>query len=286
MIIVGVLLLVEYFLFSVSFDFIDLRIINSPLRVLGYLGAVAPLAMIIATAMVVLAGSRFRNEFLIITAHSSYKKNIVLWIIHILAYCVLMIITNRIFSSELFLILWTICALLAGGSALFLALPQGFLRQLFIRNRWVLVIAIGTGFLAWITALWSHILWNSIGSYTFIIVGKLVTFLPGTAIVIPEDKIVGTTQFSVKISSSCSGYQGIGMIAVFIAVYLIFKRKELRFPAALIFWPLAVVLAWLANAFRIFVLIAIGASGFEEIALGGFMQKRDGCSFVCLHLEL
>jgi exosortase E/protease (VPEID-CTERM system) len=283
---VSTLLLVEYFIFSVLYDFVDIRKINSPLRVLGYLGTVAPLIMITATSIVLLAGRRIMNEVLVIAANFPFHEKIFLWVIHLLAYSALITVTNKVFSSEGWLVFWSICALTAGGSAFFLALPPGLIYRLFIRNHWIFITSIATGFLAWIAAIWSDKLWNSIGWLTSVFVAKLVTILPGEVIVIPESRIIGTTYFSVEVSNVCSGYQGIGLMAVFMTAYLFFKRNELRFPIALILWPISIVLAWLTNAFRVFALIAVGTFGFEHIALGGFHAKAGWILFCALALGI
>jgi exosortase E/protease (VPEID-CTERM system) len=125
-----------------------------------------------------------------------------------------------------------------------------------------------------------------VANLTFILTSKLVTLLPGTPLIDPAQKILGTSNFSVKISSSCSGYQGIGLMAAFIAAYLFLKRKELRFPAAFILWPVSIVLAWLSNALRIVALIGVGTLGFQNIALGGFHAKAGWVIFCALALGI
>ena len=50
---------------------------------------------------------------------------------------------------------------------------------------------------------------------------------------VPEDFIVGTLSYDVLIDRQCSGYEGIGLIAVLLGFYLFLFRKSLRFPNAL-----------------------------------------------------
>ena len=64
-----------------------------------------------------------------------------------------------------------------------------------------------------------------------------------------------------------------GLILTFLGIYLYLFRKELRFPGALVLLPLGAVVIWMLNAVRIVALIAIGTSGWREIALGGFHSQ-------------
>lgn len=76
--------------------------------------------------------------------------------------------------------------------------------------------------------------------------------------------------FSVIIASGCLGYQGFGLILLFLGTYIYLSRNHLKFPNVLWVMPVAAVAIWLLNAVRIALLMAIGASWSPEIAIQGF----------------
>jgi hypothetical protein len=63
--------------------------------------------------------------------------------------------------------------------------------------------------------------------------------------------------------------EGIGLISVFVAGYIWFCRRELRFPAALILLPIGVASIWFLNVVRIAALILIGGWS-PRVAIDGF----------------
>jgi exosortase E/protease (VPEID-CTERM system) len=100
----------------------------------------------------------------------------------------------------------------------------------------------------------------------------------------PARRILGTSGFRVEIARSCSGYEGIGLIVAFVAVYLWLFRAHLRFPQALLLLPASAIIIWLFNALRIAALIAIGDSWSPEIAAGGFHSQAGWISFLAVAL--
>jgi exosortase E/protease (VPEID-CTERM system) len=91
--------------------------------------------------------------------------------------------------------------------------------------------------------------------------------------------VVGVDRFYVTIEPECSGYEGIGLIWVFLAAYLWFSRRDLKFPRALWLLPLGTAVIWLANALRIVVLVLIGAWISPAVALGGFHSQAGWLAF-------
>jgi exosortase/archaeosortase family protein len=72
------------------------------------------------------------------------------------------------------------------------------------------------------------------------------------------DATVGTDEFWVRVLPVCSGYEGIGLIVVFLSAYLVGFRERFRFPQALLLLPIAIVAVWGLNVVRIVVLILVG----------------------------
>ncbi|MBN2670798.1 MAG: exosortase E/protease, VPEID-CTERM system [Deltaproteobacteria bacterium] len=282
----GIALLAEYALFSLLFDFGSIVHINSPLRILGYLGTLAPVAAITATVLVLLSGTQLRNNLTKIAAETPFRRATVLWIIHIGSYIGLLLITPKIYGSDAWLIFWIIIACASVTTALFVAMPPVLLRKFIQQSKVKLIVGLIIGIVAWAAGLLAESLWQSLGDITFYTVSILVQLLPGETIVDAPNSIIGTQDFSVMVAPVCSGYQGIGLMTVFIAAFLFFKRKELRFPNALTLLPLAIVLTWVTNALRIFLLIALGVHGREQLALGGFHAKAGWILFCILALAI
>jgi exosortase E/protease (VPEID-CTERM system) len=90
----------------------------------------------------------------------------------------------------------------------------------------------------------------------------------------------------VQIAPECSGYEGIALITVFLVVYLWLFRKELRFPHALLLFPLGVLAIWIANGVRIGLLIIIGTSLSPEVAVGGFHSQAGWIAFTAISVGL
>ena len=101
-----------------------------------------------------------------------------------------------------------------------------------------------------------------------------------------QTKVIGTTQFDVIIDHLCSGYEGIGMMTVFLIWYLSSFSRDFRFPAALLLFPLAVLLIWLSNCLRITLLIAIGSSFSSEVAMEGFHANAGWIFFIAVSLGM
>ena len=71
---------------------------------------------------------------------------------------------------------------------------------------------------------------------------------------------------------------------LFLAVWISLARDRLRFPRVLLLLPLGALAAWAANVLRISILVLVGASGHEQLALGGLHSKLGWILFTALAL--
>lgn len=126
--------------------------------------------------------------------------------------------------------------------------------------------------------------WNSLAIPTLQLVHSLLGWVYSDLVYQPERFILGTADFQVEISYACSGIEGISLITLFLVIYLWLFRKELRFPQAFWLFPLGIIAIWLANAVRIAMLIAIGASFSPEIAAWGFHAQAGWIAFTLIAL--
>jgi exosortase E/protease (VPEID-CTERM system) len=136
-------------------------------------------------------------------------------------------------------------------------------------NPVALLGAITVAIFARIVGVYARGLWRPLTASTLWDVDLLLRMLGQTTFVEPDAARIGTTHFTVTIAGSCSGLEGIGLMSVFVAGYLWFCKRELRFPASLILLPAGVVSIWFLNVIRIAALILIGAWS-ERIAIDGF----------------
>jgi len=95
----------------------------------------------------------------------------------------------------------------------------------------------------------------------------------------PATMTIGTQRFAIGIGAACSGIEGMGLMLVFAAAWLLFFRREFRFPRALLLIPASLLLIWMLNAVRIAVLILIGDAGAPAVALGGFHSEAGWIAF-------
>jgi exosortase E/protease (VPEID-CTERM system) len=136
-------------------------------------------------------------------------------------------------------------------------------------NRGAMAAAIAVAVCARIASVYSVNLWNPLSASTLWGVDAILRMLGQTTIVDPGAGRIGTGHFRVTIWAGCSGVEGIGLMSVFVAGYLWFCRRELRFPAALILLPIGVVSIWVLNVVRIAALILIGGWS-PRVAIDGF----------------
>jgi len=124
---------------------------------------------------------------------------------------------------------------------------------------------------------WSYVMsediWTALINATLYLSYWILSLFQEHAFIDPSARILGAGNFKVQVSGPCSGYEGMAIIAAFLAGYLWIFRRSLRFPNAILLFPAAMGVIWLLNAMRIALLVAIGANISPEIALGGFHSQ-------------
>ena len=146
-------------------------------------------------------------------------------------------------------------------------------------------VAAALGGAACLSGYVAEALWQPLARTTFRVVGAMLGVIYPQVVSQPDRLRLGTPGFAVRIAPECSGYEGIGLLLAFLAVYLWVYRRELRFPAALVLLPIGAVTMWVVNALRIVALIAIGTAGWREIALGGFHSQAGWIAFNAIALS-
>lgn len=122
-------------------------------------------------------------------------------------------------------------------------------------------------------------------SATFTCVAHLlVPILPGLEVNAPG-YILSAPNFAIYVAPACSGLEGLGLVLVFTVAWLIWFRREFRFPHALLLIPIALIAVWLLNVVRIAALMLIGNAGSPEIAMTGFHSQAGWIAFTLVALS-
>ncbi len=207
---------------------------------------------------------------------------------HLAIYVVFVLTTSFVFGGTLgksaapgaWTVAWVLLALATLVSWAWALLPAAAWLGLGRQCGPVLAAGVATGTLAWIAAWLTRYLWEPLAQGTLVLVhGLLGLVYPGALHYQPADLEIGTSTFAVTIAPQCSGYEGIGLVCVFVAGYLWLFRRHLRFPHCLLLLPLGATVIWLANVVRIAALVVVGTEWSSEVALGGFHSQAGWLAF-------
>jgi exosortase E/protease (VPEID-CTERM system) len=176
---------------------------------------------------------------------------------------------SSIAEGEVWLLAWIVLGLAALATLGLAALPMRFWRKWIWLDRVRLLGAACIGGVAYFLGYWSEDLWGVLQRSTFNLVLLLLKFVCRNVLADPAQQLVATRTFAVQIGPACSGIEGIGLVSVFLAVYLFIYRSELRFPQSYLLLPAGVVTIWFLNGIRIAALVLIG-DWAPEVAVRGF----------------
>ncbi len=177
---------------------------------------------------------------------------------------------------------WGASALAAVVLAALSIVPPAAMPSLLRASAPILGLAALLGALAFAAGKLSTLAWDGLGDST-VAVAELFA-RPLVSGLVREGRSLDTPSFSLDIAPECSGFEGMGLSAVMIAAFLVIGRENLRFPRSLLLVPLVVLLAYLANALRIALLLAVGVHGSPALAIGGFHSKLGWIMFALVTL--
>ncbi|RMD81150.1 MAG: exosortase E/protease, VPEID-CTERM system [Candidatus Dadabacteria bacterium] len=252
-----------------------------------------PQVAVAAATVAALVGGKRLLEALAQAAAQVRSKALVwtLLLAHAAAYAVFVRLTREVFegtaaTSPALLVAWICAGLCVPGLLVAAAFPLEGVRMIARASGRVLLVATLAGLAAWLVGYVLEFALQPLRSATLATVYFLLSLVRSDAIADPAASTVGAGSFAVSVARQCSGYQGIGMIWVFLAVYLWAFRDVLRFPRSLLLVPIATAAVWLANALRVFLLVLLGAHGHEAIALGGFHRYVGALLFSAVALAV
>ena len=282
------LLIAEVLLLTLRFDMgplVDLHVWWADL--LTQARALPQVAVAVATATFLFGGERLRTD---LRQAASGERALSLWpflLAHFVVFAAFTWVTAHVLEGDAKDAPWA--GAWAAAWLLLAAVTLGlWLASVLPATRWLPVARRGAGPLlagaliglsAWGLGRFTAPLWGPLSRSTFWVVEHLLGLVTANVVSDPETFVIGTSSFRVEIAPHCSGYEGIGLVWVFVGVYLWCQRAELRFPAALFLLPAATAVIWLANAVRIAALIAVGTWVSRDAALGGFHSQAGWLTF-------
>ncbi len=290
----GVTLLVaEYVLAVFLFDSERLPVAEHT-DVFSYLGESMPLIIVVMTATLVIGGVPGEEERKqIVSAFRQQRRTWPFFAAHLLAYAISLAVTIFVFNADLELRhpwLWVALWAVFGAASLILWMAAMVPKEALVPLRGPGLRALASGFFIGLIALLAGYatarLWEPMSRLTLELVALGLGLSGQEVISIPEELVVGTPSYNVFIDRPCSGYEGIGLITVLLGFYLFYFRKSLRFPHALLLFPIGVALVWVSNSVRIVALIGVGTWVSPEIAEGGFHSAAGWLLFCTITLAL
>lgn len=182
--------------------------------------------------------------------------------------------------------LWSAGVFAAYGALALAAAPLSFWRDLLDRERARFAMAAGAAMTIEAAAVLSRQSWGLLSEATFRFSAALLRLYEADVVTIPAERVIGVGGFKVNIASACSGYEGIGLVVTFLAIYFWVFRRALKFPNVLLVLPAGVAAIWILNAVRIAMLVSLGAHVSPEIAVTGFHSQAGWMMFLAVTLAI
>jgi len=294
----GILLVLESLYLSQSFDAATLTLDGEVTgwRVLfSHFGSLAKLGLVILFAIGLLLQHKFKRYWPELLDVISVQRFLTLLPIQLLCYASLYYCTHLIYAvpenahnlPAWLYGLWLLSLSVTLASWLVMLVDPRWLVDFIKHEQLAIAVGVIAGLIVWSVAMWTQRFWGPLSEATFFLVAALLHAVYGEHMAVNAvDKTIGIDDFWINIAPACSGYEGIGLITAFTAIYIWIHRDALRFPRVLLLFPIGVVAIWLLNVVRIAVLVSIGHHWSEEVAIGGFHSQAGWITFILTSLAL
>ncbi len=236
--------------------------------------------------------------------HAEYGTSWILWLcLHGLSFSAFAVTTDRIFAkptdpeylTQDWFVVWSAFGVALSLFWLLALAPIRFWRELARTDGIRLCLGAATGILAagvnralilQEAPLAQLPLWQALSTPSLYAAGAFLEWFYPEVVFDPEQAVVGTPSFSVRVTYACSGIEGITLVTIFLALYMWLFRRDLRFPHVFLLFPLGIAASWIGNVLRIAALVAIGTSVSPEIALQGFHEQAGWAIFTLIALGI
>ena len=176
----------------------------------------------------------------------------------------------------------------AGGVTVLLAaataVPLGWIARTAFEHWRMPLLAVAIGLITWRAAATAEQLWGVLSDGTLRASAALLRLVTNDVQADPAIDLLGVGSFEVIVAPVCSGVDGIGLVVLFLAVWISLARERLRFPRVLLLLPLGALAAWMANIVRMSALMLVGGAGYRRIAIGGLHSKLGWVLFTAIAL--
>ncbi|WP_308917515.1 exosortase E/protease, VPEID-CTERM system [Jannaschia sp. LMIT008] len=199
-----------------------------------------------------------------------------------------LILTDPDGSLRASLLLWGAgLSAMTAGFVLSVAPPHRLIPFL-SRERWDLGLSVLLGAAAPFLATMLYPLWRveAVADATFDAVVLLVGSAGFDVHADATVKGIGIDGFYISVAPVCSGVEGMALVSVFVTLFLTLFRSNLRFPHALILFPLGIAASALFNVLRISILLIIGGTYSPELAVGAFHSHAGWMMFTLVALGI
>jgi exosortase E/protease (VPEID-CTERM system) len=167
-------------------------------------------------------------------------------------------------------------------SLLRLDVPFRALLDIGARHRVKLAVALCAGAMVEFVSYLAQDSWRVLAGATLQLSSAILRLYERDVGIDVSENSLSVGRFKVIIAESCSGYEGIGLVILFLTIFLWVFRAGLRFPNALLLLPIGVACIWVLNAVRIAVLVSIGAHLSPRIAQQGFHSQAGWIAFLAV----
>jgi exosortase E/protease (VPEID-CTERM system) len=260
----------------------------------GYAPVFLRLGLTFVAAFLVIVGPRLQilGHAMLTPSHRHLRGLWLAW--HVVAFgiftcltaAILDVKTEAVRPSLLWPVLWTLSGTIMLLLWSFAIAPPRCWWQL-VRHEYTALLGAGlVGVGAWGSSQITQEFWHPLAGGTFWLVRHLLGVVYSDIHYRLSEKLVGTATFEITIAPECSGYEGIGLVTLLLALYIWLFRTHLRLPQALLLFPIGALAVWLANAIRITALIALGTSFSPAVAQGGFHSQAGWIAFLLVGLGL
>ena len=164
--------------------------------------------------------------------------------------------------------------------------PFSYWRETLATERMMIALAGGAAMFIEFAAILSRQSWNALSEATFHTSAFLLSLYESDIVIIADKRALGAGDFLVNIAAACSGYEGIGLVATFLAIYLWIFRSALKFPNVFVILPIGVAAIWVLNSVRIAALISLGAHISPEVAVTGFHSQAGWMMFLLVTVAI
>lgn len=293
----GLLLVLELVLCTIRFDTGSIEDIDLPwATMLGQVSLVGKFAISIVAALVVFTGCGLADSWRQLFPAGAVDLGRRIWpfvVLHLIGAFAFYRLTAELLERGMvqsprapaWIAAWGAAAAVAVIGWALALLPFAAWRFVLVRIRGVIAVGVVVSLAALLAGKAVDFFWPLLSAPTLdAVAGTLRLFYDNVA-VYPEELLIKVRDFTAMIDSPCSGFEGVGLIGVFLAAFIWALRKQLKFPQVLIILPIGMALIWIANILRLAALIAIGASISSPIAMGGFHSQAGWLAFNAIALS-